>query len=214
LLFAVPFTLLEKAAKLAYPHGIRIAAQNTHFETSGAYTGEVSLAMLKDVGITATLVGHSERRQYFGETDETVNKKVRAALAQGFLTIACVGETLEERDGNQTAAVVSRQVAAVLEAVGPATLKDLVIAYEPVWAIGTGRTATSAQAEEVHAAIRVQVGQRFGAPAATALRLLYGGSANPSNIKELMAQPDVDGGLVGGASLKPSDFAAMVNSLR
>lgn len=212
LLFAVPYTLLDRATRLAAPHGIRIAAQNVHFEASGAFTGEVSLAMLKEIGVTATLVGHSERRQYFGETDATVAKKVKAALAQGFLTVACVGETLDERQSEQTDAVVTRQVNAVLAAADAPT--NLVIAYEPVWAIGTGLSATSAQAQQVHKLIRTLVGHKFGPDAANGMRILYGGSANPSNIGELMDQADIDGGLVGGASLKPADFAAMVKACR
>ena len=211
LLFAVPFLLLERAHKLAEPFGIRIAAQNVHFETSGAFTGEISMAMLKDIGITATLIGHSERRQYFAETDATVAKKVRAALAQDVLAIACVGETLEERERDETDKVVARQVNAVLEAVENPAL--LVLAYEPVWAIGTGRSATSDQAEAVHRTIRALVEKRFGNNVAQSVRIIYGGSANPANIKDLMTKPNIDGGLVGGASLKPADFAAMVRNI-
>lgn len=211
ILFAVPYTLLAEASRQAKMHGIRIAAQNVHFEPSGAYTGEVSIAMLKEVGVTATLIGHSERRQYFGETDQTVTRKTVAALAQGVMPIVCVGETLAEREKNQTEAVVRRQVEAVLEAVPDP--KDLVVAYEPVWAIGTGKSATSAQAQEVHGLIRGILKKRYAAKA-DAIRILYGGSANPANIDELLAQPDIDGGLVGGASLKPAEFAKMVKAGR
>jgi triosephosphate isomerase len=210
ILFAAPYTSLQKAAELARPLGIRIAAQNIHWQEAGAFTGEVSIAMLKDVGIGATLIGHSERRQYFAETDAAVAEKTKAALAKGVMPITCVGETLAEREAGQTESVVRRQLQAVLEAI-PAP-GDLVIAYEPVWAIGTGRSATTAQAQDVHAFIRGVVADRFGAASAEKLRILYGGSANPANIGDLLAQPDIDGGLVGGASLKAADFAKMLQS--
>jgi triosephosphate isomerase len=210
ILFAVPYLLLDRAAQLAEPMGIRVAAQNVHSEANGAFTGEVSLGMLKEIGVTATLIGHSERRQYFGETDESVARKTKAALAAGFMPIACVGETLEEREEGRTEAVVTRQVKAVLDTID--SPKDLVLAYEPVWAIGTGRSATSGQAQEVHATIRRLIAQRFGDGVAAKMRILYGGSANPANIDELLKQPDIDGGLVGGASLKPQDFAKMVKA--
>ncbi len=209
ILFAVPYTLLNEAQFHGQKQGIRIAAQNVHFEANGAYTGEISLAMLKELGVTATLIGHSERRQYFAETDQTVTKKTVAALAHGVMPIVCVGETLAEREKNQTEAVVRRQVEAVLEAVPDP--KDMVVAYEPVWAIGTGKSATSAQAQEVHQLIRGILKRRYAAKG-DAIRILYGGSANPANIVELLGQPDIDGGLVGGASLKPADFAKMVKA--
>jgi triosephosphate isomerase len=210
-LFAVPFTLLAQAAEVAKPRGFRVAAQNVHWEASGAYTGEVSLAMIKEVGATATLIGHSERRQYFGETDEGVAKKTLAALTNGVVPIVCVGETLAEREDGRTAQVVSRQLAAVMSQVaGPLVPPaELIIAYEPVWAIGTGRSATTAQAQEVHQQIRGIWTEKYGPAAGAAIRILYGGSASPANISELLAQPDIDGGLVGGASLKPVDFAKM-----
>ena len=210
--FAVPFTQLARAAELAKPLGVRIAAQNVHWQAEGAFTGEVSLAMLREVGIATTLIGHSERRQFAGETDDTVARKTKAALAAGFLPIVCVGETLAERDAGTTADVVARQLGAVLAAVQGDSLaaRELVIAYEPVWAIGTGRAATAAQAQEVHGLIRRQVVATWGAQAAASLRILYGGSANPGNIRELLDQSDIDGALVGGASLKPLDFAQMV----
>jgi triosephosphate isomerase len=210
-LFAVPYPLLAQATQLAKKHGIHIAAQNVHWEASGAFTGEVSFGMLQELGINATLIGHSERRQYFGETDETVAKKVKAALAAGFTPIACVGETLAERDSGKTESVVTRQVTSILGAASPDPGR-LVIAYEPVWAIGTGRSATSAQAQEVHALIRRLVREQLSPAAGDRMRLLYGGSATPQNIDELLAQGDIDGGLVGGASLKPADFAKMVRS--
>lgn len=209
-MIAAPFTLLAATRALAEPRGIRVAAQNVHWEPSGAFTGEVSLPMLKDIGVSATLIGHSERRQYFAETDQTVAKKVGAALGAGVMPIVCVGETLEERERNETDRVVRRQVLAALEGLDAA--RDLVIAYEPVWAIGTGRTATNAQAQEVHAHIRKIVGERLGAAAAESMRILYGGSANPGNIHGLLAERDIDGALVGGASLKAADFRAMVQA--
>ncbi len=206
-LFAVPYLLLERAVRLASPLGIRIAAQNVHWEAAGAYTGEISAGMLQEAGVNATLIGHSERRQYFGEDDASVAKKTRAALGAGMLSIVCVGETLAEREQGLTEAVVTRQVRSVLAAVDH--LDNLVLAYEPVWAIGTGRSATSAQAQDVHALIRRLVGDGFGRDSAAALRVLYGGSAAPANIADLISQSDVNGGLVGGASLKAGDFCQM-----
>lgn len=207
-LIAAPFTLLAPARQLAEAKGIRIAAQNVHWEASGAYTGEISVAMLKDLGISATLIGHSERRQYFSETDETVAKKVRAAFEGGLLPILCVGETLRERETGSTESTIRRQVLSALE--GLSSPGAMVIAYEPVWAIGTGRNATADQAQSVHSFIRSIISDRFDSKTAQATRILYGGSANPSNIKDFFAKPDVDGALVGGASLKASDFAAMI----
>jgi triosephosphate isomerase len=209
-LFAASYTLLQKALELAGPHKIRIAAQNCHWLESGAYTGEISLGMLQDIGVRAVLIGHSERRQYYGETDQSVAAKTKAALSKGITPITCVGETLEERKANKTEAVVQRQLLAVLNAVEQPG--DLIIAYEPVWAIGTGHSASSAEAQDVHAFIRQVVHQKMGKNAAAAMRILYGGSANPANIAELLTQPDIDGGLVGGASLKPDDFAKMIRA--
>lgn len=210
-LFAAPFTLLAKAAELARPRGIQIASQNIHWEPAGAFTGDISIAQVKETGATATLIGHSERRQYFGETDVTVAKKTKAALAAGLMPIVCVGELLAEREANETEAVVARQMQAVLDALPAAdAARDLVIAYEPVWAIGTGRSATTQQAQDVHRFIRGLVTERLGPSFANALRILYGGSATPANIAELLTQKDIDGGLVGGASLKPDDFTLMV----
>ena len=209
-LFALPSTLLAQAVPLAEPSGIRIAAQNIHWEAAGAYTGEISLPMIKEVGVTATLIGHSERRQFFGETDHTVSRKVKAALAQDIMPIVCVGETLEQRDAGRTEEVVALQVKEAL--AGVTHPKDLVLAYEPVWAIGTGRSATAVQAQEVHLMIRALLGALFGPEQGAAIRILYGGSANPANIDELLSQNDIDGALVGGASLKPEDFARMVRA--
>lgn len=207
ILFALPFTLLQRAKELTQDQNITIAAQNIHHEQSGAFTGEVSIPMLRDIGVTATLIGHSERRQYFGETDESVAKKMLACLAGSITPVVCVGELKEEREQGKTNEVLTRQVEAFLSATRD--LKDLIIAYEPVWAIGTGLTATSDQAQEAHAFIRGLVRKHHGELKAESIRILYGGSAKPDNIAELVSKPDVDGGLVGGASLKPSDFAAM-----
>ena len=211
LLFAVPATLLARAVEICRPLGIRVAAQNVHWEASGAYTGETSLPMLRELGVSAALIGHSERRQYFAESDTSVASKTTACLRDGVLPLVCVGETLDERQKGMTAEVITRQVLSILAAVGTLP-KDLVIAYEPVWAIGTGMTATAAQAQEVHALIRSLVAAQLGIPVAAGLRILYGGSANPINIAELLQQNDIDGALVGGVSLKPEEFAKMVRS--
>ena len=205
-----PFTALHEVVERRRGTAVRVAAQNMHFEASGAFTGEVSAPMLVELDVEAVVLGHSERRQFFGETDETVNKKLGAALSAGLVPIVCVGETLAEREGGQTLPVVDRQVRGALKGFAAAQLATLVIAYEPVWAIGTGKTATSAQAQEVHAMIRKLLGELLGAQTAAALRIQYGGSVKPENIAELMSKPDVDGALVGGASLKPDDFAKIV----
>lgn len=209
-IFAVPYTLLAKANALASPRGIHIAAQNVHQEHQGAFTGEISLAMLKDLGISTTLIGHSERRQYYNETDASVQKKTVAALAAGVMPIVCIGETLADRDGGTTDSIVRRQLEAAMNGISDP--KNTIVAYEPVWAIGTGRSATSAQAQDVHQLIRRVWAGLYGDSGANKLRILYGGSANPANINELLKQPDIDGGLVGGASLKPADFASMVKA--
>lgn len=208
LLFAVPYTLLSEAKRSTTSlTRVQIAAQNFHWEEQGAYTGEISLPMLRDIGIHASLIGHSERRQYFAESDTTVSNKLRAALRGGTMPIVCIGETLQERQGGQTAQVIERQFAAAFAGVDAPL--NTVIAYEPVWAIGTGLSASNAEAQEVHAQIRRLLSKRYGAAVADAMRLLYGGSANPSNIEGLLQEPDIDGCLVGGASLKPDDFAKM-----
>ncbi|HVP68829.1 MAG TPA: triose-phosphate isomerase [Anaeromyxobacteraceae bacterium] len=206
---APPFTALSAAASELGGSRIGLAAQNVHWEAQGAFTGEISAAMLKDAGCGYVLVGHSERRQFFGETDETVNRKARAALAAGLHPIVCVGETLPERESGRTLEVVGRQVREGLSGLGAAEVGRLTLAYEPVWAIGTGRTATSGQAQEVHAALRLVL-QEIAPAAADAVRIQYGGSVKPDNAAELMAQPDVDGALVGGASLKAADFVQIV----
>jgi triosephosphate isomerase len=206
---APPFTSLHAVHAALKGSGIELAAQDVHPEAKGAFTGEVSAPMLAEVGVKHGIVGHSERRQLFGETDEIVRRKAGALLAAGIRPIVCVGETLAERDGGGTLAVVERQVRRGLEGLNHQQLGSITIAYEPVWAIGTGRTATSAQAQEVHAAIRALL-REMGAPVADAIRIQYGGSVKPENAAELMAQPDVDGALVGGASLEAKSFAAIV----
>lgn len=188
---------------------IRLGAENVHFAEKGAYTGEISAAMLKEYGVEYVIIGHSERRQYFGETDETVNKRTLTALTAGLTPIVCVGETLEERETGKTEAVLHRQLKEGLK--GVEDLTKLVIAYEPVWAIGTGKTATAAQANETIGYIRKTLGELFCEKCAAKVRIQYGGSMNAGNCKELMAQEEIDGGLIGGASLKAPDFSAIVN---
>ncbi len=188
---------------------IRLGAENVHFAEKGAYTGEISAAMLKEYGVEYVIIGHSERRQYFGETDETVNKRTLTALNAGLTPIVCVGETLEERETGKTEAVLHRQLEEGLK--GVEDLTKLVIAYEPVWAIGTGKTATAAQANETIGYIRKTLGELFCEKCAAKVRIQYGGSMNAGNCKELMAQEEIDGGLIGGASLKAPDFSAIVN---
>ncbi len=206
---APPFTALHAAAEELAGSRIGLGAQNLHFETQGAFTGEVSAPMLVEAGCRFVLVGHSERRQLFGETDEGVRKKTKAALAAGLHPIVCVGETLPERESGRTLEVVGRQVRAALAGLTPAEVGALTLAYEPVWAIGTGKTATAAQAQEVHAAVRAIL-RELAPAAAEVVRIQYGGSVKPENAAELMAQPDVDGALVGGASLKAPDFSQIV----
>lgn len=188
---------------------IRLGAENVHFAEKGAYTGEISAAMLKEYGVEYVIIGHSERRQYFGETDETVNKRTLTALNAGLTPIVCVGETLEERETGKTEAVLHRQLEEGLK--GVEDLTKLVIAYEPVWAIGTGKTATAAQANETIGYIRKTLGELFCEKCAAKVRIQYGGSMNAGNCKELMAQEEIDGGLIGGASLKAPDFSVIVN---
>lgn len=206
----VPFTDLALAVDMASNTNLKIGAQNCHFEQSGAFTGEISAPMLVEVGAKYAIVGHSERRQYFGETDETVNKRAAAVVAAGLTAIVCVGELLEQREGGETEAVVTSQTKAALAGFSAADMKNVIIAYEPVWAIGTGKTATAEQANEVCALIRNTVAGLFDQGVADALTIQYGGSMNAQNADELLAQPDVDGGLIGGASLKAADFAAIV----
>jgi triosephosphate isomerase len=207
---APTFTGLYEAVKAAENTCISVAAQDVFWEAEGAYTGEVSAAMLADLGVKAAIIGHSERRAYFGETDEWVAKKVRAALDRGLLPIMCVGESEEDREAGFTENVLGRQVPAGLASVRPEDAGKLAIAYEPVWAIGTGKTATPEIAQEAIAFVRKQVAATLGEEAAAILRILYGGSVSPSNVDELMALPDVDGALVGGASLKLDSFTRIV----
>jgi triosephosphate isomerase len=211
---APPFTALAAVRQALAGSRIELFAQNCHYEKQGAFTGEVSAAMLRDAGCHGVIVGHSERRQYFGESDELIAKKLRAALAEGLHPIVCVGETLQEREGGRTWEVVSRQVRGALAGLDAASTQRITLAYEPVWAIGTGRNATSAQAQEVHGQIRGLLRELGGQATADAIRIQYGGSVKPDNAADLLSQPDVDGALVGGASLKPGDFAAIVNAAR
>ena len=205
-----PFINLEKMAEAAKGTVIEIGAENCHWEEKGAFTGEIAANMVKDAGCSFVILGHSERRQYFGETNEIINKKVIAALNAGLQVIMCIGETLEEREAGKAEAVVKDHLNGGLKGLTAEQMKNVVIAYEPVWAIGTGKTATPAQAQEIHAFARGVLKEMFGAAVADATRIQYGGSMKPSNVKELMACPDVDGGLIGGASLKPEDFEQLV----
>jgi len=207
-----PFTALDAVAPLLKGTAVALGAQNVHWERSGAFTGEISAEMLKEVGCMFAIVGHSERRQYFGETDQTVNARVQAALAAGLAPIVCVGETLAQRDRGETEAVVEAQVRRGLADIAAGQWARVVIAYEPVWAIGTGRTATPQQAQEVHALIRRVVAEMTGAAVAEPLRILYGGSMKPSNAGELMSRPDIDGGLIGGASLQAKSFVDILRA--
>ena len=210
---APPFTAVHAAAEAARNTNIGVAAQDVYWEREGAFTGEVSAPMIKEAGAEYVIIGHSERRRLFGETDAHVNRKIVAAMAAGLTPIACVGETLEERERSETLNVLDRQIKVGLDALTAAQVAEIVIAYEPVWAIGTGRTATAAQAQEAHAHIRARLRQWFGADAAEQCHILYGGSVKPDNIRELIAEPDVDGALVGGASLDVRGFAAIVTSV-
>ncbi|HUS65824.1 MAG TPA: triose-phosphate isomerase [Kofleriaceae bacterium] len=207
-------TALHAVVKRCEDSNVAVYGQNCHWEERGAFTGELAASLLVDAGAAGVIVGHSERRTIFGETDDVVARKVRAALATGTRVIACVGETEGERDAGQTEARVRTQMDAVLGAVQPAQVDRLVVAYEPVWAIGTGRTATPAQAQEVHAFIRTMLEGAFGAAVAQSVRIQYGGSVKPDNAVELMRQEDIDGALVGGASLKAEDFTAIVKAAR
>ena len=206
----VPFVDLQTALDATAGSNIGIGAENCHWEASGAYTGEISAPMLKAMSVPYVIIGHSERRTYFGETDVTVNKRVRAALDNGLTVILCVGEYLEQREQGITGEVVALQTKIALQGVSADELKRVIIAYEPVWAIGTGKTATAEQANEVCALIRSTVAGLYSWAAANALTIQYGGSMNAQNAAELLDQPDVDGGLIGGASLKAADFATIV----
>ncbi len=207
-----PFVYLPSVGQAVGSSGVAIGAQDVYFEEKGAFTGEISPAMLKDVGCTYVLCGHSERRHVLGETDDVVNKKLLASLAGGLLPILCVGELLEERDASQTEQVVERQIRAGLAGLSAEKASAVTIAYEPVWAIGTGRTATREQAQEVHAFIRKLVAEMYNETLAAEIRILYGGSVKPDNAKELMSEADVDGALVGGASLKADVFVQIIQA--
>ncbi len=206
----VPYTAIQKAAELTKGSNIKVGAENVAWADKGAFTGEISSEMLKEVGAEYVIIGHSERRQMFGETDETVNMRTAQALKNGLKPIVCVGETLAEREGNKTEEVVKRQTEGAFKGFTAADLDNVIIAYEPVWAIGTGKTATAEQANETIKYIRGVVETAFGKSAADKMRIQYGGSMNPANASSLMAQPDIDGGLIGGASLKAEDFAKVV----
>ena len=208
---APPFTALETAARVLAGSPIRLAAQNLHWELQGAFTGEVSGPMLRELGCSYVIIGHSERRQYFAESDEQVARKVQAAQRDGLVPIVCVGETLQERERGETLTVIRRQIQDGLQGQEKAAIAALVIAYEPVWAIGTGRTATPDQAQEVHAAIRATLAAMADQTTADTVRILYGGSVKADNVDGLMAQADIDGALVGGASLQAESFARIVH---
>lgn len=206
----VPFTSLKPLIDHKF-EGLKICAQNMHFEESGAFTGEVSPLMLKEIGVDYVIIGHSERRQYFNETDETVNKKVLKAIEHKIYPILCVGETLEQRESGKAVEVVLKQIDLDLEGVNIADLEHVVVAYEPIWAIGTGKTASSDDANDMIVAIREGLAKKFSKEAADKVRIQYGGSVKPSNVAELMGKSDIDGALVGGASLKVEDFVQLVN---
>lgn len=207
-----PFTTLAAVVKAAEGSNIKVGAQNVHWAENGAFTGEISAAMLKEAGVEYVIIGHSERRQYFGETDETVNKRLKAALAAGLKPIVCIGELLDEREGGKTEAVLDKQIKAGFAGLTPVDMNKIVIAYEPVWAIGTGKTATPEMAEETHAYIRKVLAGLFGSTTAEAIRIQYGGSMKADNAAELVKQPDIDGGLIGGASLKADSFADLIKN--
>jgi triosephosphate isomerase len=214
LILAPPFTALAAAAEIARNTRIDIAAQDLYFEREGAFTGEISAAMIRDAGATHVIVGHSERRRLFGDSDEWVNRKTRAAVAADLIPIVCIGETITERESGQTLDVLDRQIRAGLDGLGADDIAGILMAYEPVWAIGTGKNATPAEADEAHRHIRGRLRQWFGGTAADACRILYGGSVKPDNIRDLIGLPDVDGALVGGASLDIRSFLEIVTRSR
>ncbi len=209
---APTFVALQAVAKILEDSNVSVAAQNCHANESGAFTGEIAASMLKDAGCSWVILGHSERRQFFGETDAGVNRKIAAVLKAGLKPIVCVGETLAEREGNTTFDVVAKQINGALSGFKAEEAREFVIAYEPVWAIGTGKTATSRQAQDVHAHIRSLLGKLWSDEVAQAIRIQYGGSVKADNAAELLGQPDIDGALVGGASLKAADFAAIIKA--
>lgn len=210
MMIAPPFTAISSVYDVVKGSRVSLGAQNLFWENEGAYTGEISPIMLISAGCEYVIIGHSERRQFFGETDDSVNKKIRAAIVHHLIPVFCVGETEKERESNETFSVLDKQVKKGLEGLSTTELEKLVIAYEPVWAIGTGKTATSAQAQESHTFLRSLLQKSFGDAFAQSIRILYGGSVKPNNIKELMAMPDIDGALVGGASLEAETFSKII----
>ena len=208
------FTALSTVVEAAKGSNVKVGAQNIHWANNGAFTGEISAEMLKETGVEYVIIGHSERRQYFGETDETVNKRLKSALAAGLISMVCIGELLEERESGKTEEVLSTQIRGGLEGLSNEDMENVVIAYEPVWAIGTGKTATPEMAEETHAFVRKVVADMFGAEVADKVRIQYGGSMKPANSAELIAQADIDGGLVGGAALEAESFAGLIKNAR
>ncbi|MFT3828035.1 MAG: triose-phosphate isomerase [Chitinophagaceae bacterium] len=214
IVLAPPFTAVHPVAEAVRASNIAVAAQDVYWEKEGAFTGEVSAAMVREAGAEFVIVGHSERRRMFADTDTAVNRKIHAAIAADLTPIVCVGETLEEREANATMAVLDRQLKDGLDGLSPGQVADLVIAYEPVWAIGTGRNATAAQAQEAHAHVRGRLRQWFGADTAEKTRILYGGSVKPDNIADITREADVDGALVGGASLDVKSFGEIVTRSR
>ncbi|MFO7555093.1 MAG: triose-phosphate isomerase [Desulfobacterales bacterium] len=209
-MIAPPFTALAKVSDVVKGSCISVGAQNLFWEAEGAYTGEISPSMLVSAGCRYVIIGHSERRQYFNETDESVNRKIKSSLKNGLIPVMCVGESEKERELRETFSVLDKQIKNGLEDFSPDDLKTLVIAYEPVWAIGTGKTATAEQAQEVHEFLRAMLEKKFGNRLAKSMRILYGGSVKPNNIAELMSMPDIDGALVGGASLDPETFSKII----
>ena len=207
-----PFTQLAVLAEEFKGTGIGLGAQNVHYEREGAFTGEISIPMLQEIGVEYCIVGHSERRQYFNETDDTVNRKAKALLEAGITPVICVGEDLYQREHNYQDKLVAEQVANAMEGIPAEDAAKVVIAYEPIWAIGTGKTATAEQAEEMHAFIRGVIAGKFGAEAAENVSILYGGSCKPSNAKEIFSKENVDGGLIGGAALKAADFKGIIDA--
>ena len=210
ILVCPPFTALAVVGDVVRDSNVSLGAQNMYFEDKGAYTGEISTAMLKDCGCTHVIIGHSERRTIFNESDETINKKVKKALEAGLISILCIGEKLEEREANKTFEVITNQLEGDLAGIDSDNIKKIIIAYEPVWAIGTGKTATSEQAQEAHAFIRNLIKEKYDSVVADGIIILYGGSMKPANVEELVSQPDVDGGLIGGASLEAASFVELV----
>mgnify|MGYP000092819310 FL=1 len=210
-ILCVPYTDLFYALLHVQGTNIKIGAQNMHWEEKGAYTGEVSAPMLKSIGLEYVIIGHSERRQYFAETDETVNKKIKSALAHGLKTIVCVGETLEQRENGKTEQIVTSQVEKAFEGIPASELEKIIVAYEPIWAIGTGKTATKEDANSTIMQIRKKIAEMYGQNEANGVIIQYGGSVKSANAKELFEMSDIDGGLVGGASLKADEFAKIVN---